>query len=53
MDDILMKTLLFYLSLPRSFNQLKQLIGHLQPVGKIGEIQKIFRIKYESFDSEK
>lgn len=44
-----MKTFLFYISLPRRFKELKQLIGHLQPVGKIGEIQRIFGIEYNPF----
>jgi len=43
-----MKTLAFYFSLPRRIKELKALIGHLQPVGKIGEIQKIFDIKYSA-----
>jgi len=42
-----MKTLLFYLKLPGRLRRLKKLIGHLQPVGKIGEIQQIFDIKYK------
>ena len=42
-----MKTILFYLSLPRRFKELKDLIGYMQPVGKIGKIQKIFDIQYK------
>ncbi len=34
-----------------AIERLKELIGNCQPVGKIGEIQKIFGIKYEPFDS--
>lgn len=41
-----MKTILFYLSLPRRYRQLKDLIEHLQPVGKVGEVQRVFDITY-------
>lgn len=40
-----MKTILFYFSLPRRVKELRALISHLQPLGKIGEIQKLFDIK--------
>lgn len=41
-----MKTIRFYLSLPWRYQKLKELIEHLQPVGKIGEVQRLFDITY-------
>jgi hypothetical protein len=41
-----MKTILFYLSLASQYKKLKNLLQGLQPIGKIGEIQKIFDISY-------
>lgn len=42
----ILSTIKFYWSLPKRYLQLVQCIGHLQPVGKIREIQDIFEIKY-------
>jgi hypothetical protein len=35
----------YILSLPSKVKELEKIVGHLQPVGKFGEIQRIFNFK--------